>query len=82
MSFEGGREHHRQVNAVLGNLVRLHYPGVVTLASGERVPATSWKHYALSPDQAHGNAQGAVESDFWVSFSITLAIFVLFNCNP
>jgi len=60
--------------------LRLHYPGVVTTKSGERIPAQSWKHYSLSTDLAHGDAQGAVWSDFWVSFCITL-VFVLFSNN-
>jgi hypothetical protein len=29
---------------VLGNLVRIHWPGLVTLPSGESVPATTWEH--------------------------------------
>jgi hypothetical protein len=30
--------HYRQVNMVLGNLFRLHWPGLVTFSSGESVP--------------------------------------------
>jgi hypothetical protein len=38
-SFEGGAKHHRVVNHILGNLLRLHWPGVVTHpVSGEDVP--------------------------------------------
>jgi hypothetical protein len=50
----------RQVNAVLGNLVRLHYPGEVTRTDGTRSPATCWANYTLSPDMTYGTAQGIV----------------------
>jgi hypothetical protein len=32
--------HQRQVNAILGNLVRMHYPGEVTRSDGTNSPAT------------------------------------------
>jgi hypothetical protein len=35
-----GRGHHRQVNPILGNLLRLHYPGVVVRGVGRSVPMT------------------------------------------
>jgi peptidoglycan/xylan/chitin deacetylase (PgdA/CDA1 family) len=63
-----GRGHQRQVNAVLGSLCRLHYPGLVTDKHGQQVPVTNWKMYALSTDVDHGNAQNAVWVDFWVRF--------------
>jgi hypothetical protein len=59
---DNGRAHaiKRQVNAVLGNLVRLHYPGEVTRTDGTRSPATCWANYTLSPDMTYGTAQGIV----------------------
>jgi hypothetical protein len=39
-SFDG-RCHHRQVNQVLGNLLRLHYPGLVMKGAGHSEPATT-----------------------------------------
>jgi hypothetical protein len=35
-----GTGHYRKVNMVLGNLVRLHWSGLMTLPSGEFVSAT------------------------------------------
>jgi hypothetical protein len=70
-TFEG-TGHKRQVNAVLGNLVHLHYPSEVTRSDGTCSPATSWADYALSPDATYKTAQGAVWSDFWVSFLVII----------
>jgi hypothetical protein len=54
------------VNQVLGNLVRLHHPGVVTLpGNGRRELTTTWEHYRFAPDGSYGTAQGAVAHDFW-----------------
>jgi hypothetical protein len=36
-----GRGHHRHVNAILGNLLHLHYPGVVVRGADRSGPATS-----------------------------------------
>ena len=55
---------HRQVNAVLGNLLRLHYPGEIPTSGGQRIPTKSWKDYTLATDLTYGNAQGAVWNDF------------------
>jgi hypothetical protein len=54
-SFDG-RGHHRQVNVILGNLLRLHYPGVVVRGAGHSVPETSWRDYTHVPDVRYGNA--------------------------
>jgi hypothetical protein len=56
------------VNQVLGNLVRLHHPGVVTmLGNGRRELATTWEHYRFAPDGSYGTAQRAVAHGFWVN---------------
>jgi hypothetical protein len=55
-----GKGHKRQVNVVLGNLVRMHYPGEVTRSDGTISPATCWDIYALAPDATYGSAQGVV----------------------
>jgi hypothetical protein len=62
----------RLVNQVLGNLVRLHHPGVVTLPGNDcQELTTTWEHYRFTPDGSYRTAQGAVAHDFWVSvFSI------------
>jgi hypothetical protein len=73
-TFEG-TSHKRQVNAVLGNLAHLHYPGEVTWSDGVSSPATCWADYALARDTMYGITQGAVWSDFWVSFLV-----ILFQC--
>ncbi|KAG2543386.1 hypothetical protein PVAP13_9NG742977 [Panicum virgatum] len=65
-----GRGHHRQVNAVLGNLCRLHNPGVVTNKHGEPIACTAWKDFALAPDARFGNAQGAVKDAFWKRYRV------------
>ena len=50
-SFDGVG-HHRQVNQVLGNLVRHHWPGVVTdPGSGEVIPVTQWEHFKMPKEQ-------------------------------
>jgi hypothetical protein len=38
-SFDG-RGHHRQVNDILGNLLHLHYPGVMVRGADRSGPAT------------------------------------------
>jgi hypothetical protein len=38
-SFDG-IGHKRQVNAILGNLLRLYYPGVVAMCADHSVPMT------------------------------------------
>jgi hypothetical protein len=62
-SFDG-RGHNRQVNAILGNLLRLHYPGLVTRGAGRTAPTTTWRDYARAPDARYGNAQGVVRNTF------------------
>jgi hypothetical protein len=61
------RGHHSQVNTILGNLLQLHYLGVVVRGAGRTAPMTSWRDYAHAPDARYGNAQGAVRNAFWVS---------------
>jgi hypothetical protein len=55
----------RLVNQVLGNLVHVHYPEVVTLPeNGRQVLTTTWDHYRFALDGDYGIAQGAVSHDF------------------
>ena len=61
-----GTGHYRQVNMVLGNLVRLHWPGVVTLPAGESVLATTWEHYRYGVCRTFGNTQALVWDAFWL----------------
>jgi hypothetical protein len=68
-----GIGHQRQVNAVLGNLVRMHYPGEVTRTDDTTSPTTCWDDYAVAPDTTYVTAKGVVWSDFWVSFSVILS---------
>jgi hypothetical protein len=77
-SFDG-RGHHRQVNAILGNLLRLHYPGVVVRGAGRTSPVIGCRDYARAPDARYGNAQGSVRNLFWVS-SYMFITFVT-SCN-
>jgi hypothetical protein len=72
-----GTGHKRQVNAILGNLVHMHYPDEVTQSDGTISPSTCWDDYALTPDAMYGSAQGAVWTNFWVSFSVILFVKVL-----
>jgi hypothetical protein len=51
---------------VLGNLVRLHWHGLVTLPTGETVPATTWEHYRYGVCRTFGNTQALVWDAFWV----------------
>jgi hypothetical protein len=48
------------------NLVRLHWPGLVTLPSGESVPATTWEHYRYGVCRTFGNTHALVWDAFWV----------------
>jgi hypothetical protein len=60
-----GIGHYRQVNMVLGNLVRLYCPGLVTLPSGESVPDTTWEHYRYGVCRTFGNTHALVWDAFW-----------------
>jgi hypothetical protein len=61
-----GTGHHGQVNKTLGNICRLLWPGMVTLPSGQEVPAMTWEHYRYAVNAQYGNAQGVVWNEFWV----------------
>ena len=53
---------------VLGGLLKLHYPGLVTRGPTEAgVPAVRWADYKLKSDVRHGNKYDAALHDFWVS---------------
>jgi hypothetical protein len=67
-----GTSNKRQVNGVLGNLMRWHYSSEVTRTDGTSSPTTCWADYALTPDASYGISQGAVCSDFWASFLVIL----------
>jgi hypothetical protein len=58
------------INTVLGNLMHLHYPGEVPWSGDASSTATCWANCGLSPNATYGNTQGAVWSDFWVSFLV------------
>jgi hypothetical protein len=60
-SFDG-RGHHRQVNAILGNLLRLHYLRVVVRGASRSGPAIGWRDYARAPDARYRNDQGAMRN--------------------
>jgi hypothetical protein len=73
-----GRGHYRQVNQILGNLIRLHYPELV-MKGGHSEPATTWHDYARAPDARVGNAEGVVRHAFWVS--LYMFINFVISCN-
>jgi hypothetical protein len=62
-----------QVNVILGNLLRLHYLGIVVTSDGHHIPMTRWRDYALSPNARHGNGLGVVRNAFWVSSYIFIS---------
>jgi hypothetical protein len=68
---------------VLGNLVHLQHPGVVTLpGNSHRELATTWDHYCFAPDGDYGTAQGAVSHEFWVTiFSMHDFFFITLVTN-
>jgi hypothetical protein len=80
-SFDG-RSHHRKVNQVLGNLLYLHYPGIVMKGAGHSEPATTWRDYAHAPDARYGNAQGVVRNAFWVSSYMFITCVTSCNTFP
>jgi hypothetical protein len=59
-----GTGHQRQVNGVVGNLVRMHYPGEVIRSDGTTSPTTCWDDYALAPDVTYGTAKGQCGATF------------------
>jgi hypothetical protein len=77
-SFDG-RGHHRQVKQVLGNLLRLHYPGIVMMGAGHCEPITTWHDYAHAPDAIYGNAQRIMRNTFWVSSYMFITSVI--SCN-
>jgi hypothetical protein len=77
-SFDG-RGHHRQVNAILGDLLRLHYSGVVVRGADRTAPATSWRDYRHALDASYENAQGVVRNTFCVSSYLFITSFT--SCN-
>jgi hypothetical protein len=69
-SFQVGAKHHRTVNQILGNLLCLHWPGLVThLGTSEQVSCLSWDMYRYQIDSRYQHAQGAAWNAFWVSFA-------------
>jgi hypothetical protein len=73
------RGHHRQVNQVLGNLLCLHYPGLVMKGAGCSEPVTTWRDYARAPYARYGNAQGVVRHSFWVSSYMFITSVTSYN---
>jgi hypothetical protein len=61
------RGYHRQVNQVLGNLLHLHYLGIVMKGAGRSDPTITWRDYTFAPNARYRNAQGVVRNTFWVS---------------
>jgi hypothetical protein len=72
-----GTSMQRLVNQVLGNLGRLHYPGMVTLPNGRREIANTWEHFWFAHDGDYETTQGAVLHDLWVSFSFIHGFFFI-----
>jgi len=67
-----GTGHRRTPSGLLGNLIRVHNPGVVE-KNGETIPVTTWNHFALAPHVTYGSVQGLVRHKFWVkSFPLTI----------
>lgn len=56
----------RNVNGVLGALVRQQFPGVVEY-HGRNEPAYTFGHYAEAEDDEYGNKAERVKAEFWVS---------------
>ena len=61
---------HRQCNGILGGLIRLHYPGLVTHAQVESPPWT-WDHFNSAVDAVYGTVQERIRREFWVSLHHT-----------
>jgi hypothetical protein len=77
-SFDG-RGHHRQVNQVLGKLLRLHYPRIMMKGAGRSEPATIYRDYARAPDAKYGDAQGVMRNTLWVSSHMFITSIT--SCN-
>jgi hypothetical protein len=72
------RGHHRQVNQILGNLIRLHYPGLV-MKGGHSEPVTTWCDYACALDARYGNAQGVMRHALWVNSYMFINSVISYN---
>ncbi|WVZ64289.1 hypothetical protein U9M48_013833, partial [Paspalum notatum var. saurae] len=59
----------RTPNGLLGNLIRVHNPGVVE-KNGETIPVITWKHFALAPHVMYGSVQGLVRYKFWKYYCV------------
>jgi hypothetical protein len=68
----GGHVQYRWIYHIERSLMRLHYPSEVPRSGGANSVTTCWIDYGLSPDVTYGTAHGALWSDFWVSFLVTL----------
>jgi hypothetical protein len=51
---------------VLGILVRLHWPGLVTLSSGKSVATTTWENYRYGICRMFHNTHTLDWDAFWV----------------
>jgi hypothetical protein len=77
-SFDG-TGHKRQVNAILGNLLRLYYPGVVAMGADRSALVIGWLDYARAPNARYGNAKADMRNAFWVSSYIFITSVT--SCN-
>jgi hypothetical protein len=59
---------------VLGNLVHLHLPSLVTLPNGEFVPATTWEYYRYGVCRTFSNTHELVWDAFWYDFSLLISL--------
>lgn len=62
--------HERQVNSVIGTLLRKHFPGLIS--TGPNKPASlafTWKHYLAAKDKEHGSKAEWVLQEVWKYFA-------------
>lgn len=60
----------RQINSILGLLIRQHYPGLVEF-NGVTQPPWTWAHFYAAEDSEHGSVAGRIKAEFWVSLHRT-----------
>lgn len=62
----GRGNHTRQVNSIIGVLLKKHFPGLITL-HGKEEPGFTWAHYQAAPDKNFGNKAERIKAEIWVS---------------
>lgn len=64
----GRGNHTRQVNSIIGVLLKKHFPGLITL-HGKEEPGFTWAHYQAAPDKNFGNKAERIKAEIWCYYT-------------